>query len=233
MADHPISSLDPIELLKPLTPVERAALARQCRFRRYRTEEQITDHLGEGRDICFVVLGRVRVVNHSLSGKEVSFDDVPAGGFFGELSAIDGGRRSASVVAVADSLIAFLGPRAFQELLTRHPELAWQVMKRLAAVVRAATARIMDLSTLAANNRVQAELLRLAKPGMKGNSTAVIAPVPAHSDIAARVSTTRETVARVLSDLARDGIVKRRADTLVIRDVGALERMVEEVRGGA
>jgi len=59
----------------------------------------------------------------------------------------------------------------------------------------------------------------------------VIAPIPVHSDIAARVSTTRETVARVLSDLSRDGLVERRADALVVRDVSRLETMVEDVRG--
>jgi CRP-like cAMP-binding protein len=52
-----------------------------------------------------------------------------------------------------------------------------------------------------------------------------------HSDIASRVSTTRETVARVLSDLTRQGILERTRDSLIIRDVERLEEMVEEVRG--
>ncbi len=49
--------------------------------------------------------------------------------------------------------------------------------------------------------------------------------------MASRASTTRETVARVLSDLAKKGIVKREKDSLVICDVEALENMVDEVRG--
>ena len=52
-----------------------------------------------------------------------------------------------------------------------------------------------------------------------------------HGDIASRVSTTRETVARVLSDLSRQGMVERQKDRLVIDDVDRLEDMVEEVRG--
>ncbi len=55
--------------------------------------------------------------------------------------------------------------------------------------------------------------------------------MPIHGDIASRVSTTRETVARVLSDLAREGVVARSGNTLIIRDVARLEQLVESVRG--
>jgi predicted transcriptional regulator len=59
----------------------------------------------------------------------------------------------------------------------------------------------------------------------------VIKPIPVHNDIASRVSTTRETVARVLNSLARQGLIERRKDCLVIRDIDRLQGMVEEVRG--
>ena len=59
----------------------------------------------------------------------------------------------------------------------------------------------------------------------------MIKPIPVHADIASRVSTTRETVARVLSDLAREGIVRRTKDSLVIANVDRLSHIVEQVRG--
>ncbi|WP_448202985.1 Crp/Fnr family transcriptional regulator [Azospirillum sp. sgz302134] len=228
------TSLDGIELLRPLSPAERAALARQCRWRRFQANEQIIDHLGETRDVVFIVEGRVRVLSHSATGREISFDDIEAGGFLGEMAAIDGLPRSASVAALeGGTLIAFLAPKPFQNLVAGHPDLALAVMKRLCRVVRITTDRVMELSTLGANNRVHAELLRLAKRGRREGRAAVIAPIPVHADIASRVSTTRETVARVLSDLARDGLVERRADALVVHDVERLEALVEDVRGGA
>lgn len=104
-------------------------------------------------------------------------------------------------------------------------------MVRLARIVRSADERIMDLSTLAAINRVQAELLRQARAEEADGNAAVIEPIPIHSDIASRVSTTRETVARVLNDLARKGIVKRTRGGLMIRDLDRLRQMVEDVRG--
>ena len=225
------ASLDPVALLAPLAPTDRAALARQCKWRRFEEGEQIVDRLGDTHDLCFVVEGRARVVNHSISGREISFDDVEPGGFFGEMSAIDGQPRSATVIALAPTLVAFLSPKRFEELVQDTPRIGLAVMKRLAAMVRSSTERIMDLSTLGANNRIHAELLRLARPDAKGGNSAVISPIPVHSDIASRVSTTRETVARVLSDLARDGVVERGETALQIRDLRALRRMVEDVRG--
>ncbi|CAO3374403.1 Crp/Fnr family transcriptional regulator [Azospirillum argentinense] len=233
-ADAGPSRLDDIALLSPLSAEERTALARQCRWRRFHANEQIIDHQGESRDVVLVVQGRVRVLSHSPAGREISFDDIEAGGFLGEMAAIDGLPRSASAVALEEgTLIAFLAPRPFQELVSGHPELAMAVMRRLCRVVRIATDRVMELSTLGANNRVHAELLRLAKRGRVEGRMAVIAPIPVHADIASRVSTTRETVARVLNDLARDGLVERRADALVVRDLHRLEALVEDVRAGA
>src|SRR3546814_19122336 len=91
-------------------------------------------------------------------------------------------------------------------------------MAHLAQVIRTATARIMDLSTLGANNRVYAELLRLAKSGLRDDNSDVIRPIPIHGDIASRVSTTRETVARVPGDLARNDLVRRESEALIIQD---------------
>ncbi|MFL7900204.1 Crp/Fnr family transcriptional regulator [Azospirillum argentinense] len=233
-ADAGASRLDEITLLSPLSAEERAAVARQCRWRRFHANEQVIDHQGESRDVALVVQGRVRVLSHSPAGREISFDDIEAGGFLGEMAAIDGLPRSASAMALEEgTLIAFLAPRPFQELVSGHPDLAMAVMRRLCRVVRIATDRVMELSTLGANNRVHAELLRLAKRGRVEGATAVIAPIPVHADIASRVSTARETVARVLNDLARDGLVERRADALVVRDLDRLEALVEDVRAGA
>jgi CRP-like cAMP-binding protein len=116
-------------------------------------------------------------------------------------------------------------------VLEKHPKMALSVMKRLAGIVRTADDRIMDLSTLAAHNRVHAELLRQARNHMTNRNAAQIEPIPVHGNLASRVSTTRETVARVLNDLARKGIVERTRNALLIHNVDRLRDIVQEVRG--
>jgi predicted transcriptional regulator len=66
---------------------------------------------------------------------------------------------------------------------------------------------------------------------MTGENRAEIVPIPLHSEIASKTSTTRETVARAINNLTRRGIVSRSKTALCIHDVYALEEMVAEVRG--
>ena len=231
MSEQELENLSGIDLLSDLDSGDLKKIEEACSFKRFADQEQVIDRQSESTDVYFVISGDVRVVNYSLSGREIALDDMAAGAYFGELAALDGEPRSASVMALSDCLIAAMPQEQFLPLLEKHPSIALKVMKVLARVVRTSTDRIMDLSTLAANNRVQADLLRLAKDHVDDSNTAEISPIPVHSDIASRASTTRETVARVLSDLARRGVVERQKEALVVLDVEQLSDMVEEVRG--
>ena len=224
-------SLAGIDLLAGLGPKELAAIEAACRWKCYLPHQQVIDRESKSSDVFFVVEGRMRVVNYSFSGRGIILDELPTGSYFGELSALDGRPRSARVVALTDSLIAALPRGYFLRLLEKRPRVARWVMTRLAGIVRDCTDRIMELSPLGANNRVHADLLRQARPYMDGENQAAIQPIPVHGDIASRVSTTRETVARVMNELARMGILERKKDVLIIRDIARLQEMVEEIRG--
>ncbi len=224
-------TLENIQLLSELDEEEVAVVEKNCRWKTYGVNEQIIDQHSDSRDIFFVVDGHVRVVNYSLSGREITFDDLDPGAHFGELAAIDGLPRSASVMALDEARVASLPAEQFHQVVLEHPAIALKLMKHLAHLVRTSTTRIMDLSTLGANNRIHADLLRLARKVTEDDMTAVIKPIPVHSDVASRVSTTRETVARVMNDLARKDVVERQKDALLVKDLERLEDMVEDVRG--
>ena len=83
-------TLQDIRLLSELDPDEVGVVEQKCSWRTYSAGEQIIDQHSDSRDIYFVTSGRVRVVNYSLSGREITFDDLEPGSHFGELAAIDG-----------------------------------------------------------------------------------------------------------------------------------------------
>ena len=231
VTDNAKQSLKAIELLKDLGDDALVELEKGCSWKKYSSHEQILDRQSESQDVFFVTQGAVRVIIYTISGREVTLDDLEEGSYFGELAAIDQQPRSASVMALGETMVATMSPQRFAQMVRDHPQVAMKVMQKLAWVVRMSNERIMDLSTLGANNRVHAELLRQARIKMDDNGQAVLKPIPVHSDVASRVSTTRETVARVMNDLARRGILERQKDRLVVLDVDKLEEMVEEVRG--
>ena len=168
------------------------------------------------------------MVNYSITGREIAFVKVRQGDYFGELAAVDGKPRSANVVAAQKSLIASLPRSRFEPLLLEHPRLAMRVIERLAHIVCLCDNRIMDISTLRAVQRVQQETLRLARLGEKKTGELAIASLPTHKDIAARASTSRETVARVLKQLDDAGIIERPEKSLRILEPEILRQLIED-----
>jgi CRP/FNR family cyclic AMP-dependent transcriptional regulator len=227
------AALEGLELFQGLlTPGELDALAGLCAWRDFAKDQQVVSQDMPGNDVHFVAQGRVRVTIFAAGGQEVAFRDLGAGKSFGELSAIDGQARSASVVAVEPSCIASLSRERFWEVLREHPSVTEQLLRQLAALIRNLTERVVDFSTLAVRNRIQAELVRMAREAGVAGNQATLSPAPRHADIASRVSTNREAVARELAELGRKGLVGKRRGALVLVDVQRLARMVEDVRAG-
>lgn len=230
MTQDLIESLFRVRLLQDLKRDAIESLEKRSRWRRYTQGEQILDRKSNSRDVYLVVEGSVEVVNYSVSGREIAFGHVAEGGYFGELSAIDGGQRSANIIAIENSLVLVVPPDVFIEILTHNSAIAMQVLRRLAQIIRTADDRIMDLSTLSAVKRVYVELLHLAEKDEK-TGTMFVRLLPTQREIARRTSTSRETVARALSQLAREKVVKRKGRKLIINDIERLSDITEELDG--
>ena len=218
-------TLGGIRLFGGFDPETLGSLERHCTWRRYSAKDKILDRDNDGSDVFFVVEGEVSVVNYSLGGREIALARIAAGSYFGELAAIDGQPRSASVVALKDCLVATMSPEAFGKLMLENRQLSTRVLQRLARIVRTCDDRIMDLSTLGAHQRVYLELLRLAERGPGGSGEWTIVPMPTQKEIAGRASTTRETVTRAISQVVAEGIAERVNKGLHIHDRKRLEEL--------
>ena len=219
-----------VVLFECLDEAERRRLEGRCTWRRYGAGETVLERGGESREVLFIVTGSVNILNISLTGREVAYARLQAGDCFGELAAIDTLPRSASVVAAESTLTAVLPSAQFIELLQKQPEVTLTLLRRLTAMVRMGDVRIMELSTLAATQRVYAELLRMARPDVAVPDLWVIHPLPPLREIASRISTTRETVARALSQLYPTGLVRRKGKSLYIPDRDKLEAALEALQ---
>ena len=221
------TTLDTIELLKEIPPDHRAALAQRCAWRTYAAGEQILARDADSDEVLFIVEGRVRVVNYSRSGREVYYAVIEDGGHVGELSAIDGQPRSASVLALDACRIASIAGSTFMELIEVHPNAALALLRRLTRIIRESDERITELSTIGAMQRVYRELLRLAEDEPNDPDRMVVKNLPTQETLASRLGTTRETVARVLAHLARSKTTKRSGRTLMIHDREQLELLAD------
>jgi CRP/FNR family transcriptional regulator, cyclic AMP receptor protein len=189
--------------------------------------------LGSRSDNVYVVLeGRVQVTLYSLAGREVILRDLGEGAVFGEIAAIDGGPRSASIVALSDCLLASIRAETFVKAVTEMPEGALWLARRLAAQVRDLTERVFELNALRVRSRLHCELLRLCgapDAGQEGRVT--LDPSPTHAELASRVGTHREAVTREMRFLVEQGIVEQQRRRMTITDLPALTHLVRMAAG--
>jgi len=198
--------------------------------RLYAPGKQVVSYQDATDEVFFLLNGQARVTIYSVDGKVVSFRELSPGDMFGEYPALDGGPRSASVEAKTACWIASMPARSFRDVLQTKPQVAQTLLRLAVLTIRRLTNRVYEFSTLAVNNRIHAEILRLANLSSQ-NNYACIDPLPTHAEIASRVSTHREAVSRELNRLAKMGIVERQAGTLVVKDVARLADMVHEATG--
>jgi CRP-like cAMP-binding protein len=216
-------TLSGIAIFDGLEEDDRRHVEGRCRWRHFRAGQTILERGSESREVLFIISGSVNIVDYSSSGKEVAYATLKAGECFGELSALDGRPRSASVVATEPTILAVLPSAYFLDILQEHASVTFKVLQRLAYMVRSGDIRIMELSTLAATHRVYSELLRMAEPDTAVAGLWVIHPLPPLREVASRVSTTRETVARALSQLYPTGLLRRKGRSLYIMDRAKFE----------
>src|SRR5712691_8204790 len=104
---------------------------------------------GEVADALYVVLaGCLGVTIRGGKGSVVLIARVHAGETIGEMALLDGGLRSATVIALRDSELLRLGKVAFERLAGQHPSSMLSLVSQLARRLRDTTHRAGDAATI-------------------------------------------------------------------------------------
>lgn len=170
-------------------------------------------HQGDqSRNVLVVSRGRVRVSRFTVTGEETVLAVRGPGEIIGELSAVDGQRRSATLIAVDSVRGIMISARSLEALCRSRPGIAWAMLRVVAARQRAMGDQ-QDLRTGPSLHRVGAMLLDLAHRGEDD----LIATVPlSQRELAGIAGISRETLARALKVLREAGIIETRRNAVVI-----------------
>ncbi|MGB0114430.1 MAG: Crp/Fnr family transcriptional regulator [Ilumatobacteraceae bacterium] len=174
------------------------------------------------------VAGRLRVFLTLPSGRELLLGVKSRGDEFGELSALDGRPRSASVAAIEPSVVAVLSAAQFIDAIDRSPALSAAVRESLSAALRLANDRLATRNTNSATVRTGRMLVELASMMMRhGPDTGGAYDVAiTQSDLAAWIGATREATARALAGFRRAGLIETGRGRIVVLDVAELNTLV-------
>lgn len=163
-------------------------------------------------DAMYIVLsGRIKIFTNSSSKKRKTFAYLKDGEFFGEMSLLDGGTRTASAQAVEPSRLLVIRKKDFQRLLSRDPKLALYLLQTVSERLRRANEEIEGLLFRNILGRVAKAILDLArKSGEAQGPALVLKERYTQQELADVVGTTREPLTRALSSLRRAGLVEQR-----------------------
>lgn len=220
-----MNSLANVSLFAAMDQRDLLALSQNLRRSAYAPGEMVVQHLDDDDDVYFILKGSLIASIISPEGREVAFDVMIAGDYFGEISAIDGGGRSASVAALVESEVAAISGRRFRELIDQHTVVSSALVRDLVARIRRLTERNYENIALRIKHRVQLELLRLANRAGVLHDGGVLTPAPTHAQIAARVGANREAVTREVSSLAKSGYIKASRQSITFQNA---EGLIEE-----
>jgi len=101
----------------------------------YKTNELIFEIGEESDEIYFIRKGMVKIILPLAQGMSHHLVTFPTGGFFGDMSFLDKGTRSANAIAIEDVDLYVLSREKFSEVVKQHPEIGEQFFKRLARTI--------------------------------------------------------------------------------------------------
>jgi CRP/FNR family transcriptional regulator, cyclic AMP receptor protein len=214
-------------ILRDLPDLELEQIAAMMRRRRYSHGQALMQQGDPGQTLAVVLLGHVKVVLPTETGEEALLTILGPGDIVGELALLDGGPRSATVVALEAVEVATLQRADFLGLLHRSRPAMEGLLASLARNIRRLTDEVGDLMYLGQQDLLAKKLLELAEAHGRTTGQEIEIDLPLTQDeLAMMIGATRPQVNKLLGQFDAQGVIGRRRRRIVIRDLDALRHRV-------
>ena len=151
---------------------------------------------------CFyyIVSGRIKTFISSAEGNERLLTIYRRGDILGEAAFFDERPRVSSAQMMADTKVGSIDRPALERCMQQFPALAFSLLRYLSATVRMLSTHLDATSFLPAEKRIVRLLLNMDSGG---NHTVTCT----HEELAYALGLSRVTVSRILSGLAKQGMI--------------------------
>ncbi len=167
--------------------------------------------------------GKVKLYKSGVGGKQQIFRIAGPGDLLGYRSLIAEEPYSATAEALEEATICCIDKNAFSQILLSHPELAVNIIKKLAKELRAAEDMAMSIAHKPVRERM-AELLLMLKEtyGIADRRGIRIDLQLSREEMGEMIGITQETAIRLLSEFKQDKIIAVDEREITILDPKAL-----------
>jgi len=217
--------LSSVRFLSQLSLQELGEVALQAKEKEFSTGQAILLQDEPCQGLYIVQDGRVKISRYSLEGRELMLHLAGQRDFFGGASVFCGCACPATATSLEPTRVIVLAAADLLELANRHPWLSVRVMTVCCARMRQLSALVRTLSARNIHRRLAWLLMSLAE----GPSASLDGLIPCsrmtQREMAARLGTNQETIARSLSRMRELGVVSSQGRGIAITDMARLRRI--------
>lgn len=216
-----------LDFLQALNDEERAAFCAAGRVRLYSRGEAVFHEGDDPGGVIAILSGRAKVSAAGVAGREVVLRFAGEGELIGELSAIAGRPRTATVTALGELEAVAMRTTEFQRFVEQHPRVAPVVFDRLALLLAEADRQLVDFATRDVTARIAGRLIELADTSGEPADGAVRITLPLSQDeLGAWAGASREAVARSLHLLRELGWIETRRREIRVLNADGLRSLI-------
>jgi CRP-like cAMP-binding protein len=204
-----------------------------CQPRRL-AKGQVLFRQGEAGDALFgIISGQLRVSANSVDGQEFHLNVVGAGEVLGEIALLDGGDRTASVMATRDSMIFALPRASFLKLVEEEPRLAVHLLTLLCERVRWTSDIVEDVAFRSVPMRLARRVAILARLHGERTDEGMMLRL-SQAELAQFLNVSRQVVNGNLQVWQRLGVIALSRGKVIVKDFDGLEAaaITEEAADG-
>jgi CRP/FNR family cyclic AMP-dependent transcriptional regulator len=210
-----------------LTPDEAADLRSRAVTRHFARGATIMHQGDEPGRVLVIERGRAKVTSITEDGSEVVLAFRAPGDLLGELSALGGERRLATVRSLEELDALALAAGEFDAFLETHPRVALVILRVVIQRLRDADRQQVEFAAYHTLGRVALRLVELAERFGEPNDHGVLITLPiSQEELASWAGASREATSKALHDLRELGAVETRRRNITVCDVDALKRLV-------
>lgn len=176
-----------------------------------------------------VVHGAVKLVHHTMEGKDVLLDMLQPGEYFGNLSATGNAVYSETARTQTDVCVLSIRMTDFRSLLNDYPKVAVAVLNITADRLQLSQKKIRHLTTLSVKKRIAHILGMLSEKFGEQSAHGLLLQLPlSRKDLADMAGTSPETTSRIMSNFQDQDIIKTGRQWVAIRDMDQLADIAKE-----
>lgn len=182
----------------------------------------------EAKCLYLVAMGKVKLMRTAATGREVLLDILHGGEYFGSLTILGERVHAETAVAQTDCCILQISGEDFERILSEYQDVTRKVLEAVGQRLAESQEIVKQLSTYTAEQRIASALLRLAQKLGETRGTNVLIQLPfSRQDLAAMTGSTTETVSRVMSHFAEEGVIKSGRKWVTLTNVKRLEELAK------